>query len=96
MDRIGRCGHCRTEGWTEGGSPPCDDSYCTFPYWEEKPAERPTAGAIAWETPTVMFRFRENAGLEQRWAIGHETTVVKYEWRPVPVVPVHTPTEDVS
>lgn len=55
----------------------------------------PTAGAIAWVTPTVMFRFRENVGLEQRWAIAHETTVT-YEWRPVPVVPADTPTEDAS
>jgi hypothetical protein len=33
-----RCGHCKTEGWDEEGTfPPCDDSYCTFPYREKVP-----------------------------------------------------------
>ena len=31
---IGQCGHCKTWPWIEGEMPPCDDSFCTFPYWE--------------------------------------------------------------
>ncbi len=54
-----------------------------------------TVKVVAWETPTLMLRFRENVGLEQRWSIAHETTVT-YEWRPIPVVPADTPTEDAS
>lgn len=32
---MGQCGNCKTEGWSKGElSPPCDDSICTFPYYE--------------------------------------------------------------
>lgn len=34
--RVGKCGECGTGSWTEGDAfPPCDDSYCQTPRWQE-------------------------------------------------------------
>lgn len=33
MADIGQCGECKTKPWVRGDFPPCEDSYCTFPYW---------------------------------------------------------------
>ncbi|MDW9828691.1 hypothetical protein CN235_15595 [Sinorhizobium meliloti] len=50
---------------------------------------------LVWTDPTPLLRMREGVGLEQRWIIRGKTKV-KYEWRPVPVVPFDAPSEEGS
>lgn len=53
MTRIGKCGHCGTEPWTEGELAPCDDSYCTFPYFSASGVtERSGPGGV--ETTSIV------------------------------------------
>jgi len=45
---IGQCGNCGTPDWEKGDMPTCDDSYCTFPYWEATKPEGQQE-PVAWE-----------------------------------------------
>lgn len=56
-EKIGKCGHCGAHPWSKGDFPPCDDSECTFPYWESMTSEK-TAPA---EMPSVEEIGRELA-----------------------------------
>lgn len=47
-EEVGICGHCKTPGWVKGGIQPCDDEYCTFPYWEAAPAHPADTYAAGW------------------------------------------------
>lgn len=51
-EKLGRCGHCGAAPWIEGDFPPCDDSECTFPYWEPMTSENAAPAEMLGSDPS--------------------------------------------